>query len=78
MNTNLNHEENKMNYEEKINKLIPSAKKIADSQVGNVRKVDEMPEIYSARWNKVFHDAMDQLAASIGLRGTRKYPKINT
>jgi hypothetical protein len=66
-----------MNYEKKINKLIPSAKKIADSQVGKVRKEDEKSEIYSARWNKVFHDAMDQLAASMGLRGTRKYSKIN-
>lgn len=63
----------KSEYEIAIDALIPGATKIANRKIKRAACIDS--EDYSSKWNVVFHDTMNRLAAEAGLRSSRKYKK---
>jgi hypothetical protein len=63
-----------MNYEKKINKLARQAENKTDLKIGSQRKKNETQEAWAERWNIYFHNAINEMAAMAGLRGTRKHP----
>ena len=63
-----------MDYIKEIDKLARQAAKVANDRIKKSQYTDR--DEYCADWNIVYHDEVDRLAASAGLRGTRRYMKV--
>lgn len=60
-------------YEQKIEALIPIAVRAADSTVrGTTFPQEGYDEAVAEKWNKIYHDTMDRLAALNGIRRTTR------
>lgn len=61
-------------YEQNINDLIPIAEKAANRVVAAIYTKDTEEEYQRAcaKWNEVYHNTMDRLAALNGIRRTTR------